>query len=672
MKLLTPFFLAFLWLNLMFSQQAQAVPTLRASDLVVVDFQQDDTDGFKVLVLAPIPANSVLFFTDAQWLADGNLSATNQGNTEWQLRWTSPATVVPAGTIITFTVPATTATADLGTITTIATTLTPNGGLTFAGDQLVIYQTDDNTASLLSSKIQRLNAGGTPEAGPIYSFNADNALGNNAWSANLNGWGTVPNTTQASPGISPSGSHTPPNSVVFDNSGDPNRTATNAFGLGTFDITNAADPMGNTKDLDNLRYNGPITAATKTAWLIRIHNPANWIGRDDTSWSVGQGTLSNVTSAPVGSFTAPVVTNVTSSTANGAYNASDVISIQVTFDASVTVTGTPQLTLETGTTDRVVNLTSGSPGTTLTFNYTVQTGDTAADLDYISTTALALNGGTIVGTSGSVAATLTLPSPGAANSLGANKALVIDTTAPTIAIGSPSVSTIAAGAGSVTYTVTYADTNFNASTLANGNITLNSTGSASGTVNVTGSGTTRTVTISSITGTGTLGITIASGTASDTAGNTAGAAGPSTTFAVTAPASGPSPTGTPAHQFTNSSTMASFTVPAGPRRLLVVSAGDPGTPTNPTSVTFNGMAMSLGNSTSDGFFSCDSIWYLALGNGAAVTGSINVAFGGSEFRYIGAASFSNVDQTTPVDTNGPKISGQVTGTNPSSSLNVTS
>ncbi len=69
--------------------------------------------------------------------------------------------------------------------------------------------------------------------------------------------------------------------------------------------------------------------------------------------------------------------------------------------------------------------------------------------------------------------------------------------------------------------------------MAAGNITLNSTGTASaGSVGVTGSGTTRTVTISSITGDGTLGISIASGTATDTAGNTAHSAGPSTTFAV--------------------------------------------------------------------------------------------------------------------------------------------
>lgn len=186
-----------------------------------------------------------------------------------------------AGTIITFTIPATTATADLGTIITIATTLAPNGGLTLSGDQLVIYQTDDNTASLLLSKIQRLNAGGTPEAGPIYSFNADNALTNNAWSTQVNGWGTVPNIALApNQGISTAGSHTPPNSVVFDNSGDANRSTANAFGLGSFNVTDVATSLG-ALNLDNLRYNGPVTAADKTAWLIRIHNPANWIGRED-------------------------------------------------------------------------------------------------------------------------------------------------------------------------------------------------------------------------------------------------------------------------------------------------------------------------------------------------------------------------------------------------------
>src|SRR5205823_2275245 len=128
--------------------------------------------------------------------------------------------------------------------------------------------------------------------------------------------------------------------------------------------------------------------------------------------------------------TAPTVSGVTSSTTNGAYKAGQTISIQINFSEPVTVTGTPQLTLETGTTDQVATYTSGSGTSTLTFNYTIQAGDTTADLDYTNTTALALNSGTIKDAATNNA-TLTLPTPGAAGSLGANKALVIDTTAPT-------------------------------------------------------------------------------------------------------------------------------------------------------------------------------------------------------------------------------------------------
>ena len=110
--------------------------------------------------------------------------------------------------------------------------------------------------------------------------------------------------------------------------------------------------------------------------------------------------------------TAPTVSSVTSTTANGSYNADDVIAITVTFSEAVTVSGTPQLTLETGAHDAVVNYSSGSGGTTLTFNYTVSSGQTSSDLDYKATNSLALNSGTIRDGAGNNA-TLTLASPGA-------------------------------------------------------------------------------------------------------------------------------------------------------------------------------------------------------------------------------------------------------------------
>ena len=130
---------------------------------------------------------------------------------------------------------------------------------------------------------------------------------------------------------------------------------------------------------------------------------------------------------------APAVTMVDASTADGAYRAGQTVRVAVTFDQAMTVDltgGTPTLTLETGTTDRKAVYASGSGTDTLLFDYTIQAGDTSTDLDYTSTAALALNGGTIKGAGSGTDATLTLPTPGGIGSLGVNAAIVIDTTAP--------------------------------------------------------------------------------------------------------------------------------------------------------------------------------------------------------------------------------------------------
>jgi len=105
----------------------------------------------------------------------------------------------------------------------------------------------------------------------------------------------------------------------------------------------------------------------------------------------------------------------------------------------------------------------------------------------------------------------------------------IDKTPPGVSIGAPSAGLTRTGP--ITYTITY--TGADTVTLTAANVTLNPTGTANGTVAVSVSGpSTRTVTISSVTGDGTLGISIAANTASDNAGNQAAAAGPSATFTV--------------------------------------------------------------------------------------------------------------------------------------------
>ncbi len=179
----------------------------------------------------------------------------------------------------------------------------------------------------------------------------------------------------------------------------------------------------------------------------------------DTNGNDATLTLNSVGSTAgvlVSTFSTPTVTGVSSSKADGSYKVGETIGVQVTFSESVTVDtsgGTPQLTLETGATDRVINYVSGSGTNTLTFTYTVQAGDTSADLDYANTSALILNSGTINATNGGAAATLTLPSPGAAGSLGANKAIVIDTTVP-VAPSTPDLSGVSDSGSSTTDNLT--------------------------------------------------------------------------------------------------------------------------------------------------------------------------------------------------------------------------
>ena len=120
----------------------------------------------------------------------------------------------------------------------------------------------------------------------------------------------------------------------------------------------------------------------------------------------------------------PTVTNVTSNKEDGSYKQGDEIPITITFSEVVNVTGIPQLSLETGNSNALVNYSSGTGTDTLTFNYSVEAGHTSTDLDYVATNSLTLNSGTIkdIATNDAI---LTLANPGATNSLGSNKALII-------------------------------------------------------------------------------------------------------------------------------------------------------------------------------------------------------------------------------------------------------
>ena len=94
-------------------------------------------------------------------------------------------------------------------------------------------------------------------------------------------------------------------------------------------------------------------------------------------------------------------------------------------------TNTPKITMETGVTDSAAYYVSGTGTATILFQYVILSGDSSNDLDYISTSALEENGGTIRDVNFNDAI-LALPTPGTTGSLAANKALVIDGIAPTV------------------------------------------------------------------------------------------------------------------------------------------------------------------------------------------------------------------------------------------------
>ena len=143
-------------------------------------------------------------------------------------------------------------------------------------------------------------------------------------------------------------------------------------------------------------------------------------------------TAVNLAAKPVAlKAAAATVVAVTSSANNIFYGPGAVLDITILFSETTRVIGTPQLALETGRTDRDAVFSSGTGSRALVFRYTVQPGDTSADLDYVASTALRLNGGTIRDAAGNDA-DLRLAGPGTTGSLGVNKNLIIDTTPPSL------------------------------------------------------------------------------------------------------------------------------------------------------------------------------------------------------------------------------------------------
>ena len=126
--------------------------------------------------------------------------------------------------------------------------------------------------------------------------------------------------------------------------------------------------------------------------------------------------------------TAPTALSASSSNVTTMYTVGAMIAINVTFDEPVFVEGTPLLAMETGNTDQQAEYAAGSGSAMLTFVYTVQPGDTAANLDYVDENALTATGGASIKDAAGNDAVLGLVPPGADGLHASGDPIEIDTT----------------------------------------------------------------------------------------------------------------------------------------------------------------------------------------------------------------------------------------------------
>ena len=135
-------------------------------------------------------------------------------------------------------------------------------------------------------------------------------------------------------------------------------------------------------DLSSLQYTdtGVTPGATYTYQLA-------------ASVSGGEATRSARVSAAVPSTSAPSLSSIAITSAGG-YAAGETIEVTVTFTKAVTVTGSPQLTLNVGGEDRTAGYESVT-GAAVVFSYTVAAGESDRNGVSIEANSLSLNVGTI-------------------------------------------------------------------------------------------------------------------------------------------------------------------------------------------------------------------------------------------------------------------------------------
>ncbi len=160
--------------------------------------------------------------------------------------------------------------------------------------------------------------------------------------------------------------------------------------LATSDFQFGGTSSCNTPGLSGSGTTYTVTVTNCSEGSLILQLKANSI----TGTSTGPPSVSSANTVII-DRTAPTISSVTGP-ANGTYKPSDTPTFTMVFSESVTVSGTPRLTLTVGSATEYANFVSMSDSTTALFRYAVATDPVEFDTDGIAVaTSLDLNSGTI-------------------------------------------------------------------------------------------------------------------------------------------------------------------------------------------------------------------------------------------------------------------------------------
>jgi hypothetical protein len=182
-------------------------------------------------------------------------------------------------------------------------------------------------------------------------------------------------------------------------------------GMENADFENAGTSTGCTFSVSGSgsSYSLSISSCSEGTLIPRLK--ANSV----TGSAVGPTSATAATTTIVIDRTVPTISSVTAPN-NATYKPTDTPTFTVAFSESVTVTGTPRLSLTVGALTKYANFVSQTDSRTALFRYTVASSTTEFDTDGISiSNTLDLNGGAIADLATNAISTLTFSAPNTAS-----------------------------------------------------------------------------------------------------------------------------------------------------------------------------------------------------------------------------------------------------------------